>query len=108
MLWTDVLERSISIFISTGCKDAATLAPSPARLIAEDMLGLMEDLLSESIDIGTQTVAKVVMCINHCKLNRCSLTKLQQQWMSPSVRILLSRPSLRERTMEGPADPLAN
>ena len=59
--------------------------PFVQQLIAEDMLGLMEELLLESDD----NLQKVLDCLHHLRSVVRSLTKLQrQQWVSILVRIL--------------------
>ena len=61
------------------------------QLIAEDMLGLMEDLLSEPS--SDSSLEKLVPCTCHLKNVVLSLSKLQrQQWASLLFRCLRREP----------------
>ena len=69
--------------------------PFVQRLIAEDVPGLMEDLLSESTDSSDETFRRAVQCAVHLNGIVRSLDTLERkQWVSLLVRILHHRPNL--------------
>eukprot|EP00439_Symbiodinium_sp_Y106_P035565 s4057_g4.t1 len=68
------------------------------RLIAEAMLGRMEDLLLESTEISEEVWSQAMECTYHLAYVLCTLTKPQRQkWVSQLVKALRSPESLQGR-----------
>ncbi|CAE7254776.1 unnamed protein product [Symbiodinium natans] len=76
--------------------------PFARQLIAEGMLGLMEEFLSDPTDICDLTLTQVLNCASHFRTVLRSLSKLQrQQWASLLVRTLHLRPKqLQQKLVE--------
>ena len=66
--------------------------PFVQEMIAEAMLGLMGDLLSESTEISPETEIQVMRCTRHLQYVVRVLSKPQRQkWVSLLVRVLRSQ-----------------
>ena len=63
--------------------------PFAKQLIAEAMLGQMEDLLPESAEVSKESLEKAMQCAKHLTVVLRTLTKPQRQkWVSLLVRAL--------------------
>ncbi|CAE7268496.1 unnamed protein product [Symbiodinium sp. CCMP2592] len=91
----DAAHYTIRIYGSNG-------VPFVKQLIAETMLGLMENLLLESTEISPEASIQVMLCTQHVDNLLQALERTQrQQWVSLLVRVLRAQQGCRKELVHG-------